>query len=119
MEHGACNVVYIDRRANDEHVRKETLSKSLVARTTTTGNVGQSYFALGKTSPREVHDNVEAILSISSEGSLSAICTHILTDASNSTHLQHRPRLPTEDPSAYRLHQIQHSDLCHNRHTVR
>ncbi|CAN9333768.1 unnamed protein product [Alternaria alternata] len=67
MEHGACNVVYIDRRANDEHVRKETLSKSLVARTTTTGNVGQSYFALGKTSPREVHDNVEAILSISSE----------------------------------------------------
>ncbi|KAI4653725.1 hypothetical protein J4E93_001492 [Alternaria ventricosa] len=66
MEHGACNVVYIDRRANDEHVRKETLSKSLVARTTT-GNVGQSYFAIGKTSPREVHDNVEAILSISSE----------------------------------------------------
>ncbi|KAL1796938.1 hypothetical protein ACET3X_005478 [Alternaria dauci] len=66
MEHGACNVVYIDRRANDEHVRKETLSKSLVARTTT-GNVGQSYFALGKTSPREVHDNVEAMLSISPE----------------------------------------------------
>jgi len=69
MDHGACNVVYIDRRANDEHVRKETLSKSLVARTST-GNVGQSYFALGKTSPREVHDNVEAILSISNEGTL-------------------------------------------------
>lgn len=66
MEHGACNVIYIDRRANDEHVRKETLSKSLVARTST-GNVGQSYFAVGKTSPREVHDNVEAILSISTE----------------------------------------------------
>jgi len=66
MDYGACNVVYIDRRANDEHVRKETLSKSLVARTST-GNVGQSYFALGKTSPREVHDNVEAILSISNE----------------------------------------------------
>ncbi|KAF1832752.1 HD-domain/PDEase-like protein [Decorospora gaudefroyi] len=66
MEHGACNVVYIDRRANDEHVRKETLSKSLVARTST-GSVGQSYFALGKSSPREVHDNVEAVLSISAE----------------------------------------------------
>ncbi|KAL6712409.1 3',5'-cyclic-nucleotide phosphodiesterase [Coniothyrium glycines] len=63
MDHGACNVIYIDRRANDEHVRKETLSKSLVARTST-GNIGQSYFALGKTSPREVHDNVEAILSM-------------------------------------------------------
>ena len=71
MDHGACNVVYIDRRANDEHVRKENLSKSLVARTST-GNVGQSYFAVGKTSPREVHDNVEAMLSISTEGTMRA-----------------------------------------------
>jgi hypothetical protein len=74
MEHGACNVIYIDRRANDEHVRKETLSKSLVARTST-GNVGQSYFAMGRSSPREVHDNVEAILSISAEGRLRPIRT--------------------------------------------
>jgi 3',5'-cyclic-nucleotide phosphodiesterase len=96
MEHGACNVVYIDRRANDEHVRKETLSKSLVARTTS-GTVGQSYFAIGKTSPREVHDNVEAILSISTEGITSVFRAHILTNTSNSTHLQHRPRVPTED----------------------
>ena len=74
MDHAACNVIYIDRRANDEHVRRETLSKSLVARTNS-GNVGQSYFAMGKTSPREVHDNVEAILSISTEGRLCSICT--------------------------------------------
>ncbi|KAI8937541.1 hypothetical protein NX059_005259 [Plenodomus lindquistii] len=66
MDNGVCNVIYIDRRANDEHVRKETLSKSLVARTST-GNVGQSYFALGKTSPREVHNNVEAILHMFNE----------------------------------------------------
>ncbi|KAF1841503.1 HD-domain/PDEase-like protein [Cucurbitaria berberidis CBS 394.84] len=66
MEHGACNVIYIDRRANDEHVRKETLSKSLVARTGTQ-NAGQSYFVLGKTSPPEVTDNVEAILSMCNE----------------------------------------------------
>jgi hypothetical protein len=72
MEHGACNVIYIDRRANDEHVRKETLSQSLVARPGTE-TVGQSYFAMGKTSPREVHDNVEAILSISTEGRLCCI----------------------------------------------
>ncbi|XPS71402.1 3',5'-cyclic-nucleotide phosphodiesterase [Ascochyta lentis] len=63
MEHGACNVIYVDRRANDEHVRRETLSSSLIARTST-GNVGQSYFALGKAPPVEVHANVEAILSI-------------------------------------------------------
>jgi hypothetical protein len=67
MEHGMCNVVYLDRRANDEHVRRETLSDSLVARTST-GNVGQSYFAVGKTPPAEVHTNVEAILSMFNEG---------------------------------------------------
>lgn len=67
MEHGACNVIYVDRRANDEHVRRETLSSSLVARTST-GNVGQSYFALGKTPPVEVHANVETILSVFNEG---------------------------------------------------
>lgn len=67
MEHGMCNVVYLDRRANDEHVRRETLSSSLVARTST-GSVGQSYFGLGKTPPAEVHANVEAILSMFNEG---------------------------------------------------
>ncbi|KAF2819962.1 HD-domain/PDEase-like protein [Ophiobolus disseminans] len=66
MEHGMCNVVYLDRRANDEHVKRETLSDSLVARTST-GNVGQSYFAVGKTPPAEVHANVEAILSMFNE----------------------------------------------------
>lgn len=69
MEHGMCNVVYLDRRANDEHVRRETLSDSLVARTST-GSVGQSYFALGKAPPAEVHANVEAILSMFNEGRL-------------------------------------------------
>jgi hypothetical protein len=72
MEHGMCNVIYIDRRANDEHVRRETLSDSLVARTST-GNVGQSYFALGKTPPVEVHANVEAILSMFNEGTSLAL----------------------------------------------
>ncbi|KAF3045622.1 3',5'-cyclic-nucleotide phosphodiesterase [Didymella heteroderae] len=66
MEHGACNVIYVDRRANDEYVKRETLSDSLIARTST-GNVGQSYFALGKTPPVEVHANVEAILSVFNE----------------------------------------------------
>jgi hypothetical protein len=67
MEHGACNVIYIDRRASDEHVRRETLSSSLAARTTT-GNVNQGYFALSKPPPGEVHANVESILSIFNEG---------------------------------------------------
>jgi hypothetical protein len=67
MEHGACNVIYIDRRATDEHVRRETLSSSIAARTST-GNVSQGYFGLGKTPPAEIHANVESILSIFNEG---------------------------------------------------
>ncbi|KAF2110066.1 hypothetical protein BDV96DRAFT_651219 [Lophiotrema nucula] len=66
MEHGACNVIYIDRRANDEHVRRESLSSSLAARTST-GSVPQSYFSFGKTPPPEISTNVEAILSIFNE----------------------------------------------------
>ncbi|CAI6335882.1 unnamed protein product [Periconia digitata] len=63
MEHGACNVIYIDRRANDEYVRRETLSSSLAA-TTTTGNMNQGYFNLGKTTPpADIHANIETILS--------------------------------------------------------
>ncbi|KAF2440699.1 HD-domain/PDEase-like protein [Karstenula rhodostoma CBS 690.94] len=67
MEHGACNVIYIDRRANDEHVRRETLSSSLVARTST-GNVPQGYFpGSAKAPPPEVRTNVESILSTFNE----------------------------------------------------
>lgn len=66
--HASCNVIYLDRRAHDsEHVRRETLSDSLVARTST-GSTGQSYFGLGKAPPSEVHANVEAILSMFNEG---------------------------------------------------
>lgn len=67
MEHGACNVIYIDRRANDEHVRRETLSNSLAARTST-GNVNQGFFGTSKSPPAELHTNVENILSTFSEG---------------------------------------------------
>lgn len=72
MEHGACNVIYIDRRANDEHVRRESLSNSLAARTTT-GSVAPGYFGFAKTPPAEIHSNVEAILSTFSEGKLDHI----------------------------------------------
>ncbi|KAF2275888.1 HD-domain/PDEase-like protein [Westerdykella ornata] len=62
MEHGACNVIYTNRRAHDEHIRRGSLSSSLVAHTTA-GTLPQGYFSLGKTSPREIHDNVELLLS--------------------------------------------------------
>ncbi|OCL04925.1 HD-domain/PDEase-like protein [Glonium stellatum] len=66
MEHGACNVIYIDRRANDEHVRRETLSNSLAARTST-GSYSPGYFSFGKPAPAEIHANIDAILSIFNE----------------------------------------------------
>lgn len=69
MEHGACNVIYIDRRANEEHVRTETLSSSLAARTST-GNVIQSYFGLNKSPPVDITTNLEAILSMFAQGML-------------------------------------------------
>ena len=74
MEHGACNVIYIDRRANDEFVRRDTLSSSLAA-TTSTGNVNQGYFNLAKTPPAEIHGNVESILSTFNQGQSIPLCS--------------------------------------------
>ena len=74
MEHGACNVIYIDRRANDEFVRRDTLSSSLAA-TTSTGNVNQGYFNLAKTPPAEIHGNVESILSTFNQGQSTPLCS--------------------------------------------
>lgn len=67
MEPRACNVIYIDRRANDEQVRRESLSDSLSARTST-GSVSQGYFGVGKAPPAEIHTNVETILSTFNQG---------------------------------------------------
>lgn len=75
MEHGACNVIYIDRRANDEHVRRETLSSSLAARTSS-ANVTQGYFGTGKSPPAEIQTNVETILTTFNEGAHRQIISH-------------------------------------------
>jgi 3',5'-cyclic-nucleotide phosphodiesterase len=88
MEHGACNVIYIDRRANEEHVRSESLSDSLAARTST-GSVAPGYFGFAKTSPAELHSNVDAILSTFSEGKFWP-CTFeqdVTTHSTTSPHL--------------------------------
>src|SRR5690242_6489109 len=120
MEHGACNVIYVDRRAHDEHIKRETLSSSLIARTST-GNVGQSYFALGKAPPAEVHANVESILTIFSEGktktpivkpNANPMLTH-----STSLHLWLRQIVSVPNHPAGR--QLQHTNLCHSRRPIR
>jgi hypothetical protein len=77
MEHGACNVIYIDRRANDEHVRRESLSNSVAARTSTGSFLPTSYFSAMKVPPQEVHSNVETLLSAFNEGKLRAALLNV------------------------------------------
>lgn len=95
MEHGACNVIYIDRRANDEHVRRESLSNSLATRTST-GSVPHGYFNLGKSPPAEVQANVETLLSTFNEGMFSTTSSpdKFVSDLNNSSHLRIWALLP-------------------------
>jgi hypothetical protein len=120
MEHGACNVIYIDRRAADEHVRRETLSSSLAARTTT-GSVSQGYFGLPKASPAEIHANVESLLSIFSEGERRAP-SRVTPPSANitaSSHLRIRQFMSRQDLAHPRSHPRQHTHHCPHRHTLR
>jgi hypothetical protein len=119
MEHGACNVIYIDRRANEEHVRRESLSSSLAARTST-GSVAAGYFGFSKAPPAEVHTNVESILSTFNEGNVRPIpLTMPPSTDCDSTHLHFRSLLPYQNHPATRIQERQHAHNCTHRHTVR
>lgn len=67
MDHGACNVIYLDRRAREELVRRDTISMSLAA-VANNAHDTQGYFRLGNPQAREVHSNIETILSTFNEG---------------------------------------------------
>jgi len=67
MEHGACNVVYLDRRACEETVRKD----SVMSREETKQNDEPEYFKLELRQPQhtaEITNNIESILSTFNEG---------------------------------------------------
>ncbi|KAF2751704.1 HD-domain/PDEase-like protein [Sporormia fimetaria CBS 119925] len=88
MEHGACNVIYTNRRAHDEHVRRESLSTSLVAQTSTS-TVPQGYFGHSKAPTAEIHSNVELILSAFNEVHICASgqsCLDKITELLGSPH---------------------------------
>lgn len=76
MEHGACNVVYLDRRASEETVRKD----SVMSREETTEPKPREeleYFKLELRQPQhtaEIMNNIESILSTFNEG----YCPHCL-----------------------------------------
>lgn len=67
MDHAACNVVYLDRRASEERVRRESLSSWLAAKRNPEKSA-PGYFNYAEPSARDVYANVDAILSVFNEG---------------------------------------------------
>lgn len=76
MEHGACNVVYLDRRACEETVRKDSvMSREEVKQP---DNNGPEYFKLELQQPQhtdEITNNIESILSTFNEGNYLDYCS--------------------------------------------
>jgi hypothetical protein len=65
MEHGACNIIYLDRRAREELVRRE----SVIATRSSTASEPAEYFKQDNPQlPVEVQTNIETILSTFNEG---------------------------------------------------
>ncbi len=118
MEHGSCNVIYIDRRSHDEFVRKENLSQSLVAKTSA-AHIGHGYFSMPKSTPADVYTNVDAILSMFNQGKLLAhhSTCQILTHCS--LYMQLRPfwsNTPHRNPP---IDKGQHPNLCYHGYPLR
>ncbi|EOD52412.1 putative camp-specific 3 -cyclic phosphodiesterase 7b protein [Neofusicoccum parvum UCRNP2] len=69
MDHGACSVIYLDRRAHPERLRRDNVLASLNARDARQVQAqSPGYFNFGKsTSTHEVLSNVETLLSIFTE----------------------------------------------------
>ena len=67
MDHGACNVVYLDRRAREETVRKDSVMSKEEGAT----DDGPEFFKLELLQPQhaaEINTNIESILSTFNEG---------------------------------------------------
>ncbi|QDS72160.1 hypothetical protein FKW77_004496 [Venturia effusa] len=67
MDHGACNVIYLDRRAREELVRRDALLATRGSNVSNDPNQAD-YFRVGEDQlPVEVRSNLESILSIFNE----------------------------------------------------
>ncbi|KAF2461574.1 hypothetical protein BDY21DRAFT_89974 [Lineolata rhizophorae] len=66
MEHGACDIVYLDRKAKDEHVKRENIASSSIVASSANPGV-PDYFDLPRPRMGEVRSNVETILSAFNE----------------------------------------------------
>lgn len=65
MDHGACNVIYVDRRAREELVRRDT---QFATHASNDANQPEYFKAEDDQVPGEVRSNLESILLIFNEG---------------------------------------------------
>lgn len=65
MEHGACNIIYLDRRAREELVRRDS---ALANRASNSVETNEYFKGDGSQMPGEVLANIESILSTFNEG---------------------------------------------------
>lgn len=68
MDHGACNIIYLDRRAREELVRRDSLLAARAGDVSNDANQAGYFRAEDEQLPMEVRSNLESILSIFNEG---------------------------------------------------
>ncbi|KAF2837988.1 HD-domain/PDEase-like protein, partial [Patellaria atrata CBS 101060] len=67
MDHGACNVIYLDKRAKEALVRKDSASTLVSGSPQSSTLEGSGYFNSGKTQSEELQSNIDMILSLFNE----------------------------------------------------
>lgn len=80
MDHGVCNVVYLDRRAREnETVKRDTVPAYSGSSTSGTSSPRRAtgYFDLGRGRAGEVQANLQAILSTFTEGESGTGRSHV------------------------------------------
>ncbi|KAE9976523.1 hypothetical protein BLS_002044 [Venturia inaequalis] len=113
MDHGACNIIYLDRRAREELVRRDSLFVNRAG--DASGEVDRSdYFqAEDEQLPLEVRSNLESILSIFNEVK-DSVPTIVLIDIpyDEGQYLKRKSRGPrTPSPTSTRSRHTPHDFL--------
>ncbi|KAK8235232.1 hypothetical protein HDK90DRAFT_237370 [Phyllosticta capitalensis] len=95
MDHGACNVIYVDRRAHPERVRRDNVAAGMNARDARSAS-SQGYFNIRKADTVEVLSNVETLLSIFNEIDVhrsGSACLDSIWNLCNTSNLDNCPVL--------------------------
>lgn len=68
MDHGACNIIYLDRRAREELVRKDSLLANHLGDGSNATDQTEYFKLESAQPPMEVRSNLQSILSTFNEG---------------------------------------------------